>query len=96
MVDGVHSAAPGDLYHPVDFCVPVGPVFNFVGGKCFENIRRQGHSCDNSMMAHTEKFGSTTTFILATKITFSFAVYCLHWQNPFGKTLFFKNQLKLK
>lgn len=27
--DQVHAAAP---YHPLDFCIPVGPVFNFVSG----------------------------------------------------------------
>ncbi|KAK6175823.1 hypothetical protein SNE40_014209 [Patella caerulea] len=28
-VDGVHAAGPG-LFQPVDFCIPVGPIFNFV------------------------------------------------------------------
>lgn len=37
MVGGVQSGLPGGDYHPVDFKVPVGPVFNFVDGKflCF-------------------------------------------------------------
>ena len=30
---GVHHAGPGSgVYHPVDFCIPVGPIFNFVKG----------------------------------------------------------------
>ena len=31
----VHSAPPSGqgLYLPVDFCIPVGPIFNFVSGK---------------------------------------------------------------
>ena len=33
--DGVHSGAPmSELYHPVDFCIPVGPIFSFVDGQC--------------------------------------------------------------
>ena len=33
-VDAVHSAIPdSELYQPVDFCMPVGPIFNFVCGK---------------------------------------------------------------
>ena len=38
-----HSAVPqnampsdiSQLYHPVDFCIPVGPIFNFVTGMYF-------------------------------------------------------------
>ena len=32
---GVQSSVPSDaqgLYQPVDFCIPVGPIFNFVTG----------------------------------------------------------------
>ena len=33
--DGVHSGAPmSELYHPVDFCIPVGPIFSFVDSQC--------------------------------------------------------------
>ncbi len=39
MVAPAHSAAPAEvsqLYHAVDFCISVGPMFNFVSGKiCF-------------------------------------------------------------
>lgn len=27
------QAAPAGLIHPVDFRIPVGPIFNFVSGK---------------------------------------------------------------
>ena len=35
-VDGVRSGVPDEMssvYQPVDFCIPIGPIFNFVSGE---------------------------------------------------------------
>lgn len=40
-VNGLHSAAPTsgmpnlNMFHPVDFVIPVGPIFAYVFGMCF-------------------------------------------------------------
>ncbi len=31
-VEGMAPTGTEGLYHPVDFCIPVGPIFNFVSG----------------------------------------------------------------
>jgi hypothetical protein len=36
--ESIAPAEPVGLYYPVDFCIPIGPVFNFVKGFIFFHV----------------------------------------------------------